>query len=139
MTLVQGTPVSHYFEPPAASDTLPARAFLQRDGSGDFILATTGAEDVVLVPDESGDYVIVTLDTPTLIVADGLDYGFGSSSAVAQLVDDSGDVTLGTDFSVVPVAYLGQDLDGNICMVRNGGPQLLLIAVGGDYVGFTET
>lgn len=139
MTLVQHSPANNFFEPPATSDALPTRAFPQFDGT-DWILATSGAEDGVFVPDENGDYVLVDVRTPSLIVADGSDFGLSTSgTAVRQLVDDAGDVAFGSDFTVTPVAILGQDLATNVVMVRVGGPHLRFTAIGGNYLGYEDT
>lgn len=139
MSLLQPSPSNSFFEPPKPSEALPTRAWFQRDGSSDWILATSGAEDGVLVADESGNWVLVDIETPTVIDADGSDYGFGTTDAIAQLVeDDDGNVTLGTDFTEQPIAILGQDSAGNVLMIRTGQTQLRFLAVSGNYIGYEE-
>lgn len=129
-------PTNAWVEAPPSGVDLPVPAFLQFDGT-DWIIATSGSHDGRLIADENGDYVIVDLRTPTLIVDSGGDYGLNTSGTpVAQLVDDDGDVTLDTTLTEPVVAVFGQDLAGNIVMVRNEGqPELQLLSIGGSYIG----
>jgi hypothetical protein len=66
MTLVQQSSSNHWFEDAPDSDTLTIPAFFQKDGSGDWILATTGAADGVAANyDGSGDFKLVDVSAGT--------------------------------------------------------------------------
>lgn len=132
---------SDLWNEPSANGATPAALFarLQFDGT-DWVLATSGDADGKFIPDENGDYVIVDTRTEVLLVADGSDYGINTvGTAIAVLADDSGDVTISTDLTGLAdtvAAELYQDLDGNTVMVRRDNPELKLLLIRGDYIGY---
>jgi hypothetical protein len=143
MTLVQQSSSNHWFEDAPDSDTLTIPGFFQKDGSGDWILATTGQADGVAV-DYNGDgsYSLVDISAAGLyeITATGSDYAIAiAGTRVAVLAADSSDVGLTTDLTQIPIAVLGTEVgSGDVVMVRNASPTLELLAVSGSYIGHED-
>jgi hypothetical protein len=140
MTLASPSPSNTFFEPPSATDSLPLPAFMQKDGSGDWIIATSGQQDGVLVDyDGSGNYILVDVSDPYELVASGSDYGISQSgAAVAVLADAAGDVTIDTDLTTAPVAILGVEPSGDVIMVRDASPHLRLVSAGGNISAYED-